>query len=36
MHDDQCPMSIECGGLATEQIHTPQTIFGVTDEGKPG
>ena len=36
VHDDEAPMRFESKRLTPEEIDTPQTIFGLTNEGKPG
>jgi hypothetical protein len=36
IHDDQDPVGAQGGRLAAEQIHTPETVFHVTQEGQPG
>jgi hypothetical protein len=35
IHDHEHPVGLEQNGLATKQIHTPQTIFHMADEGQP-
>ncbi len=36
IHDDQDPVGPQRGRLAPEQIHTPEAIFHVAQEGQPG
>jgi hypothetical protein len=36
IHDHQHPVRPQCGRLAPEQIHTPETVFHVAQESQPG
>ncbi|HEX8799508.1 MAG TPA: hypothetical protein VF772_12895 [Terriglobales bacterium] len=36
IHDDQDPVGPQRGRLAPEQIHTPEAVFHVAQEGQPG
>src|SRR6266478_9887304 len=36
VHHDENPMCSQCGGFASEQIATPQTILRVAEKGEPG
>jgi hypothetical protein len=36
VHHDEDPMRFESKGLTPKEIYTPQTIFCLTNEGKPG
>jgi len=35
IHDHEHPVGLEKNGFATKQINTPETVFGMPDEGKP-
>src|SRR5450631_599884 len=36
IHDDQDPVGPQRGRFAAEQIHTPETVFHVTEQSQPG
>ena len=36
IHDDQNPVGPQRGRFAPEQIHTPETVLQVSNEGQPG
>ena len=35
IHDHEHPVGLEKNVFATKQINTPETVFGMLDEGKP-
>jgi len=35
VHDEQDPVTLEENGFGPEQVQTPETLFGVTEEGEP-
>ena len=36
VHHNQYPMSSQRSGLTSEQVATPQAVFGVAEKGEPG
>ena len=36
VHDAQYPVALQRDGLAMKQIHAPQTVLHVSQEGQPG
>ena len=36
IHDNDHPVALEKDGFTPKQVHTPETVLGMAQEGQPG